>query len=99
MALKDFIDSIDDKFSAEMLVREVFKEISHRFGEEKAAKMFFPYGKFNNKDRTAYKNAGLISRVASRARGRIERIRVTRCGSKYNGRLIGLRRRVDAPAP
>jgi hypothetical protein len=60
MALEDFIHSIDDEFSAEMLVREVFKEISRRFGEEKAAKMFFPYGKFNNKRRTAHKNAGLI---------------------------------------
>ena len=68
MALEDFIKfppypSIDDitvKFSAERLVHEVFKEMSHRFGEEKAAKMFFPYGKFNNKDRTAHKNARLI---------------------------------------
>ena len=57
------VDDIVDEVSAFHVVSEVFKKISRRFGEEKAAKMFFPYGKFNNKDRTAHKNAGLIWRL------------------------------------
>jgi hypothetical protein len=57
------VDDIVDEASAHFVVREVFKEISRRFGEEKAAKMFRPYGRFNNIDRTAHKNADLIWRL------------------------------------
>jgi hypothetical protein len=54
------VDDIVDEVSAFHVVSEVFKEISRRFGEEKARKIFLPYGRFNNKDRTAWRNARLI---------------------------------------
>jgi hypothetical protein len=54
------VDDIVDEVSAFHVVSEVFKEISRRFGEEKAREIFSPYGKFNNKDRTAWRNARLI---------------------------------------
>lgn len=55
------IDDITNETTADMLLSEVFKEISSRFGEEKARKMFAPYGRtLNNKDDTIRKNARLI---------------------------------------
>jgi hypothetical protein len=55
------IDDITDETTAAMLLGKAFKEISSRFGEEKARKMFAPYGRtLNNKDDTIRKNAGLI---------------------------------------
>jgi hypothetical protein len=54
------VDDIVDEVSAFHVVSEVFKKISRRFGEEKARKIFLPYGRFNNKDRTAWRNARLI---------------------------------------
>jgi hypothetical protein len=54
------VDDIVDEESAFYVVSEVFKEISRRFGEEKAREIFSPYGRFNNKDRTAWRNARMI---------------------------------------
>jgi hypothetical protein len=53
-------DDIVDEESARTVISEVFKEISRRFGGDEARKMFAPYGRFNNKDRTAWRNARLI---------------------------------------
>jgi hypothetical protein len=44
-----------------VFVGALFTEITNRYGEEKARKMFAPYGRaLNNKDRTSWKNTGLI---------------------------------------
>jgi hypothetical protein len=57
----DFRYSLDSEGLAEVFVGDLFKEIANRYGEEKARKMFAPYGRtLNNKDNTIRKNAGLI---------------------------------------
>src|SRR5262249_944550 len=53
--------SLDSEGLAEVVVGDLFTEIAKRYGEEKARKMFTPYGRaLNNKDATRTKNAGLI---------------------------------------
>ncbi|MGA8699464.1 MAG: hypothetical protein WB689_37685 [Xanthobacteraceae bacterium] len=53
--------SLDSEGLAEVFVGDLFTEIANRYGEEKARKMFAPYGRaLNNKDATRTKNAGLI---------------------------------------
>jgi hypothetical protein len=57
----DFAYSLDSEGFAEVFVGALFKEITKRYGQEKARKMFAPYGRtLNNKDRTRWKNTGLI---------------------------------------
>jgi len=57
----DFHYSLDSEGFAEVFVGALFREITNRYGEEKARKMFAPYGRaLNNKDRTSWKNTGLI---------------------------------------
>jgi hypothetical protein len=57
----DFDYSLDSEGLAEVFVGALFTEITNRYGEEKARKMFAPYGRaLNNKDATTRKNARLI---------------------------------------
>jgi hypothetical protein len=57
----DFHYSLDSEGLANVFVGALFTEIANRYGEEKARKMFAPYGRaLNNKDRTIWKNTGLI---------------------------------------
>jgi hypothetical protein len=52
---------LDSEGFAKVFVGALFTEITNRYGEEKARKMFAPYGRaLNNKDRTRGKNTGLI---------------------------------------
>jgi hypothetical protein len=64
---KRFLKSAYSRYSlvseglAEVFVGALFTEIANRYGEEKARKMFAPYGRaLNNKDRTRWKNTRLI---------------------------------------
>jgi hypothetical protein len=57
----DFRYSLDSEDFAEVFVGALFTEVTKRYGEEKARKMFAPYGRpLNNKDKTRWKNTGLI---------------------------------------
>jgi hypothetical protein len=57
----DLCFSLDSEGLAEEFVGALFMQIANRYGEEKARKMFAPYGRVpNNKDATTTKNAGLI---------------------------------------
>jgi hypothetical protein len=57
----DFAYSLDSEGLAEVFVGALFTEIANRYGQEKARKMFAPYGQaLNNKDRTRWKNTRLI---------------------------------------
>jgi hypothetical protein len=57
----DFRYSLDSEGLAEVFVGDLFTEIANRYGEDKARKMFAPYGwALNNKDATRTKNARLI---------------------------------------
>lgn len=56
------VDDIKDKFSAQMVVQEVYEEITRQFGEDVAVKIFAPYGRDSKRHARRREDAAILLR-------------------------------------
>ena len=88
--------SLDCEGLTEVFVGDLFTEIANRYGEEKARKMFAPYGRaLNNKDTTRWKNIGLILQLYYMEKPSISGLARKLAGNdKEEGRFEASRQRI-----